>query len=142
PDPEGSGAAWAMQMALRQSALRAEDIDYVAAHGTGTKLNDASETKAMKRALGEHAYALPVVSIKPMIGHTMGAAGAFGVLTIVQAIRTGWVPPTINYETPDPECDLDYAPNSARQVHVDAGMANAFGFGGQNASLIVRRFEA
>lgn len=142
PDPEGNGAARAMQMALRQSALRAEDIDYVAAHGTGTKLNDASETKAMKRALGEHAYALPVVSIKPMIGHTMGAAGAFGVFTIVQAIRTGWVPPTINYETPDPECDLDYAPNSARQVQVDAGMANAFGFGGQNASLVVRRCQA
>lgn len=142
PDPEGNGAARAMQIALRQSGMRPEDIDYVAAHGTATKLNDSSETKAMKRALGEHAYTIPVVSIKPMIGHTMGAAGAFGVYTIVQAIRTGWVPPTINYETPDPECDLDYVPNVARRASVDAGMANAFGFGGQNASLIVRRFEA
>lgn len=141
PEPEGRGAARAMQNALAQSGMRAEDIDYVAAHGTATKLNDSAETKAMKRALGEHAYAIPVVSIKPMIGHVMGAAGSFGVYTIVQAIRTGWVPPTINYTTPDPECDLDYVPNTARQVHVDAGMANAFGFGGQNASIVVRRFE-
>lgn len=142
PEPEGKGAARAMQNALAQSGMRAEEIDYIAAHGTATKLNDPAETKALKRALGEHAYAIPVVSIKPMIGHVMGAAGSFGVYTIVQAIRTGWVPPTINYTTPDPECDLDYVPNTARQVHVDAGMANAFGFGGQNASIVVRRFEA
>lgn len=140
PDPEGNGAARAMNIALARSELRPEDINYVAAHGTATKLNDSAETKGLKRALGQHAYTIPVVSIKPMIGHVMGAAGSFGVYTIVQAIRTGWVPPTINYSTPDPECDLDYVPNTARQVHVDAGMANAFGFGGQNASIIVRRF--
>ncbi|MCP4164855.1 MAG: beta-ketoacyl-ACP synthase II [Chloroflexi bacterium] len=142
PDPEGSGAARAMKQALDEAEMEPEGIGYVAAHGTATKLNDLSETKALKHALGEHAYNVPVVSIKPMIGHAMGAAGSFGAFTIIQAIRTGWVPPTINYFVPDPECDLDYVPNKAREVQIDAGVANAFGFGGQNGSVIIKRFEA
>ena len=141
PDPSGSGAARAMNIAIAKAGLKPEDIDYVAAHGTATKLNDSAETNAIKRSLGERAYSVPITSIKPMIGHTMGAAGAFGALTLVQAIRTGWVPPTINYSVPDPECDLDYTPNTARQVHVDAGITNAFGFGGQNGALVIKRYE-
>ena len=141
PHPEGDGAARAMQRALAEAELLPQAIDYISAHGTGTKLNDISETKAMKTALGEHAYHVPAPSIKPMVGHAMGASGAFGVLTIVKAIETGWIPPTINYNVPDPECDLDYVPNQARQHHVDVGMANAFGFGGQNGSIIIKRYE-
>ena len=140
PDPEGAGAGRAMKMALAESGLEPEAVDYIAAHGTATRLNDPSETKAIKYALGEHAYNVPISSIKPMIAHAMGAAGSFGALTIVEAIRSGWVPPTLNYSVPDPECDLDYVPNHARQVHVDAGMTNAFGFGGQNASILIKRF--
>jgi 3-oxoacyl-[acyl-carrier-protein] synthase II len=140
PHPQGEGAARAMRLAMKEAGLPPEAIDYIAAHGTGTKLNDAAETNAMKAALGEHAYHVPAPSIKPMIGHAMGASGAFGVLTIIKAIETGWVPPTINYTTPDPECDLDYVPNQAREHRVDVGMANAFGFGGQNASIIIKRF--
>ena len=142
PDPEGDGAARAIQLALAEAGMRPEDIDAVAAHGTGTYLNDISETRALKKALGQRAYEIPVTSVKPMIGHAMGAAGAFNALVIVQAIRTGWMPPTINYSVPDPECDLDYVPNEARQVHVDAGIANAFGFGGQNGTVVIKRFEA
>lgn len=141
PDPEGEGATRAMRLALAEADLPPEALGYVAAHGTATQLNDLSETKAIKRALGEHAYTVPISSIKPMIGHAMGAAGAFGALVIVQALRTGWAPPTLNYETPDPECDLDYLPNHARQVQIDAGIANAFGFGGQNGALILKRFK-
>lgn len=140
PDPEGDGATRAMKQALAEANLSAEGIGYVAAHGTATKLNDISETKAIKRSLGEHAYTVPISSIKPMVGHAMGAAGAFGAFVIVQAMQTGWVPPTLNYETPDPECDLDYVPNTARQARVDAGIANAFGFGGQNGALVLKRF--
>lgn len=140
PDPEGNGAARAIHMALAKSGLEPSAVDYVAAHGTATRLNDSSETKAIKKVLGEHAFRVPISSIKPMIGHAMGAAGAFGAYTIVQAIRTGWVPPTLNYSVPDPECDLDYVPNVARQVKVDIGITNAFGFGGQNASLVIKRF--
>ncbi|NOZ48644.1 MAG: beta-ketoacyl-ACP synthase II [Chloroflexi bacterium] len=140
PDPEGGGAARAMRQALHNANLTPEDIGYVAAHGTGTRLNDTSETKAIKKSLGEYAYNIPVSSIKPMIGHVMGAAGAFGALVVLQAIRTGWIPPTINYSVPDPDCDLDYVPNQARQVRINAGIANAFGFGGQNGSIVLKRF--
>jgi len=141
PDPEGDGAARAIMQALAEAGLSPDDVDAVAAHGTGTYLNDISETKALKRALGARAYQIPTPSIKPMIGHAMGAAGAFNALVIIQAIRTGWIPPTINYSVPDPECDLDYVPNEARRVHVDAGIANAFGFGGQNGTILIKRFE-
>lgn len=141
PHPQGEGAARAIQRALDEAGLPPESLDYISAHGTGTKLNDISETRAIKKVLGDHAYNVPAPSLKPMIGHAMGASGAFGVLTIIQAIQTGWVPPTINYSVPDPECDLDYVPNEARQHHVDVGLANAFGFGGQNASILIKRYE-
>ena len=140
PHPEGEGAARAMRLALAEANTPPDALDYISAHGTGTKLNDASETNAMKLVLGERAYLTPAPSIKPMVGHAMGASGAFGVFTIVKAIQTGWIPPTINYTTPDPECDLDYVPNEARRHHVDVGMANAFGFGGQNGSIVIKRY--
>jgi len=140
PHPEGAGAARAMNLALTEANLSSDAVDYISAHGTGTKLNDVSETRAVKKAFGDRAYEIPMPSIKPMVGHAMGASGAFGVFTIVKAIETGWIPPTINYNVPDPECDLDYVPNEARQQHVDVGMANAFGFGGQNGSIIIKRY--
>ena len=140
PHPDGEGAARAMRLALAEANVPPDALDYISAHGTGTKLNDISETNAMKLALGEHAYHTPAPSIKPMVGHAMGASGAFGVFTIIKAIQTGWIPPTINYTTPDPECDLDYVPNEARRHHVDVGMANAFGFGGQNGSIVIKRY--
>lgn len=141
PDPTGRGAARAMSKALAESGLSPEDVDYICAHGTGTQLNDASETAAIKRAFGEAAYQIPVSSIKSMVGHMMGAAGAASAAVLVQAINDGIIPPTINYQEPDPECDLDYVPNVARCVQVDAAMCNAFGFGGQNASLLLKRFQ-
>ncbi len=141
PEPSGSGAARAMTRALRDAGVSPDEIDYVAAHGTSTPLNDRTETKAIRAAFGEHADRLMVSSNKSMIGHTLGAAGAMSALAAVLAIRDGVVPPTINYETPDPECDLDYVPNVARQARVDAAIVNGFGFGGQNAVAVVRRYR-
>ncbi len=141
PDPTGRGAARAMTHALAEAGLSPADINYVCAHGTGTQLNDTAETAALKRALGEAAYRAPVSSIKSMVGHMMGAAGAISAAVLVQAINDGIVPPTINYQEPDPTCDLDYVPNVARHMQVDAAMCNAFGFGGQNASLLLKRFQ-
>ncbi|RME85368.1 MAG: beta-ketoacyl-[acyl-carrier-protein] synthase II [Caldilineae bacterium] len=141
PDPDGTGAARAMKLALTDAGLEPQAIDYVAAHGTATRLNDLSETRAVKHTLGEHAYNVAVSSVKPLIGHAMGAAGAFGALTVVMAIQTGWIPPTANYSVPDPDCDLDYVPNEARQMEVNAGIANAFGFGGQNCSVVIKRYQ-
>jgi 3-oxoacyl-[acyl-carrier-protein] synthase II len=140
PDPSGKGAARAMQLAMARAQVFAEDVDYICAHGTGTRLNDSSETAAIKLALGEAAYDTPVSSIKSMLGHMMGAAGTVSAAAIVGAIRDGVVPPTINYFEPDPLCDLNYVPNQAQEHHVDVGMCNAFGFGGQNASMVLRRF--
>jgi 3-oxoacyl-[acyl-carrier-protein] synthase II len=140
PEPSGSGAARAMQRALRDADVAPEEIDYVAAHGTSTPLNDATETKAIRAAFGEHADRLAVSSNKSMIGHTLGAAGAMSGLSAAFAIRDGIVPPTINYETPDPDCDLDYVPNTARRMTVNAAAVNGFGFGGQNAVAIFRRY--
>jgi len=111
------------------------------AHGTSTPLNDATESKAIRAAFGAHADALSVTSNKSMIGHTLGAAGAMSALSAVLAIREGLVPPTINYTTPDPDCDLDYVPNTARQAKVDVAIINGFGFGGQNAVAVIRRYE-
>ncbi len=141
PEPSGRGATSAMTKALTESGLQPEDIHYICAHGTGTQLNDASETAAIKQALGEAAYQIPVSSVKSMVGHMMGAAGALAAAVLVQAINDGIVPPTINYQEPDPACDLDYVPNEARRIRVDAAMCNAFGFGGQNASLLLKRFQ-
>jgi nodulation protein E len=141
PEPSGSGAARAMTRALRDAQMDPSEISYVAAHGTSTQLNDATETKAIRAAFGEHADRLMVSSNKSMIGHTLGAAGAMSALAAVLAIRDGIVPPTINYETPDPACDLDYVPNVARTASVDAAMVNGFGFGGQNAVAVFRRYR-
>ena len=141
PDPEGLGAARAIRFALQDAGLRPEDIDYINAHGTSTPLNDVSETKAIKRAFGEHAYRVPISSSKSMIGHLLGGAGAVEAITCIMTLRDGIVHPTINQETPDPECDLDYVPNVARRVDCRYVMSNSFGFGGQNACLICARYE-
>src|SRR5207302_187154 len=123
----------AIRWALDDAGLGPEDIDYINAHGTSTPLNDASETVAIKAALGEHAYQVPISSTKSMIGHALGASGALETVAAVKSIETGIIHPTINYETPDPECDLDYVPNTARRAEVRVVLKNSFGFGGQNA---------
>ena len=134
--PEGRGAVSCIQMALRDAGLNPDEIDYVNAHGTSTDVNDRVETMAIRQAFGERAYATPVSSIKSMMGHLIAAAGSVEAITCLLAIRDHVVPPTINYETPDPDCDLDYVPNAARDHRVDAALSNSFGFGGQNISLI------
>jgi len=141
PAPSGEYAALAITRAIEDAELRPADVDHISAHGTGTPLNDAAETAAIKRALGEHAYHVAVSGIKSMIGHTAGAAGALAVIGCVKSIVANIVPPTINYAERDPACDLDYVPNQARAQKVDVALANAFGFGGQNAVVLVRRFE-
>jgi len=139
--PDGEGAARAMASALVDAGLVPEDVAYICAHGTGTVLNDPSETKAIHTAFGQAASKLAVSSVKSMVGHMIGASGALSVMVGVQAIQERRVPPTINLENPDPECDLDYVPNVARDLAVDVALANAFGFGGQNASVVLKRFE-
>jgi 3-oxoacyl-[acyl-carrier-protein] synthase II len=136
---DGSGAAEAMQEALKASGMVANNIDYIAAHGTSTALNDASETLAIKLAFGEAAGRIAISSPKSMVGHLLGAAGAIGALTAVMAIHDGIAPPTINLENPDPACDLDYVPNVARKMEIRAAAANGFGFGGQNGCVIFRK---
>jgi 3-oxoacyl-[acyl-carrier-protein] synthase II len=139
PEPQGSGAVIAMQMALTDAGEDAEAVDYINAHGTSTPLNDAAETRAIKKALGDHAYRTAVSSTKSMTGHLLGAAGALEAAATALAVHTGTLPPTINYETPDPECDLDCVPNQARKADVDLALSNSFGFGGQNAVLAIAR---
>lgn len=140
PEPDGKGATRVMVNALRDARLTAGQIDYITAHGTGTPLNDTAETKALKAAFGEQAYGIPVSALKSMTGHMLGAAGALSAVAIVQAMGAGIVPPTIGIETPDPDCDLDYVPDRARAKAVTYGMANAFGFGGQNACIIFKKW--
>jgi len=140
PDPEGEGAGAAMTVALKDAHMNPEDIDYINAHGTSTKLNDKIETLSMKRAFGKHSKEVMVSSTKSMTGHLLGAAGGIEFIVCCLAIKDGIIPPTINYEHPDPECDLDYVPNVARKVNVVACMSNSLGFGGHNASLIVKKF--
>lgn len=141
PDPEGHGAAVAMRFALESARMNPTEIDYINAHGTGTALNDLMETRAVKHVLGEHAYNVPMSSTKSMTGHGMGATAAMEAVFSVLAIRDNVAPPTINYETPDPDCDLDYVPNEARDLKINCVMTNAFGFGGHNASLIFKAFK-
>jgi len=141
PDPDGDGAARAMKEALKNARLNPEDVDYINAHGTSTKLNDKIETMAIKRALGAHAQKVMVSSTKSMTGHLLGAAGGVEFVVCTLSIKDSIVPPTINYEYPDPECDLDYVPNSARKTEVDVCMSNSLGFGGHNATLIVKKFK-
>jgi 3-oxoacyl-[acyl-carrier-protein] synthase II len=141
PEPTGRGAARAMRGAMNHAGIGPADIDYLVAHGTSTPLNDATETKAIKAAFGDRAASLPISSPKSMVGHLLGAAGAVAGIAAVGAIRDGWIAPTINYHEPDPDCDLDYTPNVKRKLHIDTVMINGFGFGGQNAVAIFRRFE-
>ena len=142
PLEDGSGAAQAMTEALRAAGLQPNDIDYIAAHGTGTPLNDVSETVAIKVAFGDHARSVSISSPKSMVGHLLGAAGAAGALAAVMACHTDTIPPTVNLETPDPQCDLDYTPLKAKSRTVRAAAANGFGFGGQNGCVIFRKYEA
>ena len=140
PAENGAGAALCMHMALEKAGLDIQDIDYINAHGTSTSLNDKSETAAIKSVFGEKAYSLPISSTKSMTGHLLGAAGALEAALVVQTIQAKLLPPTINYETPDPECDLDYVPNKARPAVVEHAMSNSFGFGGHNATVILSQF--
>jgi len=141
PRADGAAAAKAMQLALQEARLQPIELDYINAHGTGTPLNDSSETLAIKRALGEEAYNVPISSTKSMTGHLLGAAGAAEAIFSIMAIQDQFAPPTINYETPDPECDLDYIPNSGRELAIEHVMSNAFGFGGHNAVLVISRYR-
>jgi beta-ketoacyl-acyl-carrier-protein synthase II len=141
PAEDGSGAARAISLALQMAGVEPEEVDYINAHGTGTELNDVSETRAIKRAFGEHAYDVPVSSTKSMTGHMMGATGALESIFCIRAIDENVVPPTIHFRNPDPECDLDYVPNKARELPVEFAITNAFGFGGQNAVLAFKSFS-
>jgi beta-ketoacyl-acyl-carrier-protein synthase II len=140
PDPEGAGAVRAMRWALDDASIAPDEVDYINAHGSSTPLNDSMETLAIKKVFGDHAYKLAVSSTKSMLGHAMGASGALEAIACTLAIHEGWIPPTINYENPDPECDLDYVPNQARQSDVHTTLSNSFGLGGQNACLVLREF--
>jgi len=140
PEPEGLGAIQAMQAALHDAGEQPEAVGYINAHGTSTQLNDVAETRAIKKALGDHAYRVAVSSTKSMTGHMLGAAGAIEAGVAALALENGAIPPTINYETPDEDCDLDYVPNEKREGEITLAMSNSFGFGGQNAVLVLRRW--
>jgi 3-oxoacyl-[acyl-carrier-protein] synthase II len=141
PPSDGAGAARAMRWALEDAGIAPEDVDYINAHGTSTPLNDVSETLAIKSVFGEYAYRVPISSVKSMIGHGLGAAGGMESVIAVRAIQEGIIPPTVNYENPDPACDLDYVPNQARRAEIRYVLKNSFGFGGQNACLVFKRYE-
>lgn len=137
PDKEGLGAQRAMRWALEDANLAPDQVDYINAHGTGTRINDPTETKAIKQVFGELAYQIPISSTKSMIGHCMGASGTLEAIACIKSLQEGTLHPTINYETPDPECDLDYIPNQAREVNIITALSNSFGLGGQNACLVM-----
>ncbi len=141
PDEDGIGAARSMQAALDDADLQSREIEYINAHGTSTPLNDPMETRAIRSVFGQYAYDVPISSTKSMIGHLMGAAGAVEAIACVKTLETGVIHPTINYERPDPECDLDYVPNEARETHPRTALSNSFGFGGHNATLILGKWE-
>jgi 3-oxoacyl-[acyl-carrier-protein] synthase II len=141
PAPGGRGAAASMRLALADAGMKPDDVDYINAHGTSTPPNDRAETAAIKTVFGERAYEIPISSTKSMTGHMLGAGGGVEAIACVRALQEGILPPTINYENPDPECDLDYVPNAARQVAIRTAMSNSFGFGGHNATIILRRWD-
>ena len=141
PVPDGNGAKRAIRRALQKAHIKPEQVDYINAHGTSTVLNDAAETAAIKEVFGEYAYALPISSSKSMLGHLMGAAGAVEAVITIKTMQEGWMHPTINYEYPDPTCDLDYIPNTPRQKDVKIAMSNSFGFGGHNACVVFEKWE-
>jgi 3-oxoacyl-[acyl-carrier-protein] synthase II len=141
PAPGGRGAVESMRLAMEDAGLRLDEVDYINAHGTSTPPNDRSETAAIKTLFGEAAYRVPVSSTKSMTGHLMGAGGGIEAVACIRAIEEGILPPTINYEHPDPDCDLDYVPNEARRAEIRTAMSNSFGFGGHNATVIFRRWE-
>jgi 3-oxoacyl-[acyl-carrier-protein] synthase II len=140
PAEGGRGAAKAMDRALKKAGLEPTDVDYINAHGTSTPLNDVNETKAIKTVFGDHAYQVPISSTKSMTGHLMGAAGALEAIVCVKTIQEGIIHPTINYEYPDPECDLDYVPNQPRQANIKVALSNSFGFGGHNATIVLKAY--
>ena len=142
PDPEGIGPSLCMEVALKDAGLNPNDIDCINAHGTSTPLNDVSETKAIKSVFGDHAHKISVSSTKSMTGHLLGGAGVVEAIYSILTIQEGVIPPTINYEFPDPECDLDYVPNEAKKARVRTVLSNSFGFGGTNSSLILREFTS
>ncbi len=141
PDEDGSGPARAMKWAIEDAGLGIDEIDYINAHGTSTPKNDQVETLAIKKVFGEQAYKVPVSSTKSMIGHALGGAGALEAVACIKTIQHGEIHPTINHETPDPECDLDYVPNESRTEDVRHALSNSFGFGGQNACVVFARYE-
>jgi 3-oxoacyl-[acyl-carrier-protein] synthase II len=141
PEETGSAAAQAMKLALDDAGVPLDEVDYINAHGTSTPLNDAVETAAIKRLFGDRAYQVPISSTKSMIGHSLGASGSLEAVASVMTITQSVIHPTVNFQNPDPSCDLDYVPNQARQQDVRVVLSNAFGFGGQNACLVFRRFE-
>ncbi len=141
PDPEGMGAANCMMMAVKDAGLEPTDVDYINAHGTSTHLNDAGETKAIKAAFGDHAYKLMVSSTKSMTGHLLGGSGAVEAIITTKALQDGFVPATINYQVPDPECDLDIVPNEGRKADIRVAISNSLGFGGHNATTLYKKYE-
>ena len=141
PDPEGAGAAYCMSMAMEHAGIAPQQVSYINAHGTATRVGDPVETRAIKRALGEVAHRVPVSSTKSMTGHLMGGAGALEAVICIQALLASVIPPTINLEKPDPECDLDYVPNTARPAELNVALSNSMGFGGHNATLVFRAFR-
>ena len=141
PHETGAGGAAAIQLALESARVNVDEVGYISAHGTGTQLNDLSETRAVKAAFGQQAYNIPISSTKSMTGHMMGATGALEAIFCVNAIREGVLPPTAHYETPDPECDLDTIPNTAREKSIEVAISNAFGFGGHNAVLVIKKYQ-
>ncbi|HOC03330.1 MAG TPA: beta-ketoacyl-ACP synthase II, partial [bacterium] len=142
PDPEGTGPSLCMKYALEDAGIKPEQVNYINAHGTSTPLNDKSETLAIKKVFGDYAYKIPISSNKSMIGHLLGAAGAVEIINTILTMNHGIIPPTINYEVPDPDCDLDYVPNSARvSDNLEIAISNSFGFGGHNICLIVQKYK-
>jgi 3-oxoacyl-(acyl-carrier-protein) synthase len=141
PDPEGVGVARCMTLAMERACVRPKDVSYINTHGTSTQLGDPAETRAIKRAFGDHAYRVPASATKSMHGHLIGGTGALEAAIAIQALRTGMIPPTINLDTPDPECDLDYVPNQAREASLEVALSNSIGFGGHNATLVFKVFR-